>query len=449
MSSPETSLLCQAAKPYYYDYLCGQLSQIPQDIYTHIAACPTCQNEVQWLKEADNETDECLPQTLQAMAHTAQMQLHCALLNQPVRCSTIKSFLPTLLIPDMDVRVSTPVTEHIKACPDCTHDLEVLRQLKLSPEQLASLSIAFTQQPAEQSEDCSQNIMARILLSQAELQAILNRPDSGIVTWFRPKGHSDSKNTPAFTIEITHEPSTSAPTAVVTAQPVQRQKTTASNRPGWLFKSLAAAAAILVITVLLFHNTTVVATDIGQIYNALKEVQQVKIIQYDADSAQPLQTVWISHSKGIKMVKTKDELTWYDLSGKIRKIKSAANAEIQQIPLDDIAIKAIQGTMDIPWGLLPFTKTSDLPNGAVWTKMASEKSDQVEIYNLDWTDKSLTNDTIDYQWRCYADAKTKRPIKVEWRTKTVQIPEFELTNYSKITYLTADQVRQAIDEAGF
>lgn len=445
MSNSETFLLCQAAKPYYYDYLCGQLSQIPQDIYTHIAACPACQNEVQWLKEADDETDECL----QAIAHTAQMQLHCALLNQPVRCSTIKSFLPTLLIPDMDVRVSTPVTEHIKACPDCTHDLEVLRQLKLSPEQLASLTIAFTQQPAEQSEECSQNIMARILLSQAELRAILNRPDSGIVTCFRPKDHSDSKDTPAFTVEVTHEPPISTPAAVVTAQPIRRQKPAASNRPGWLFKSLAAAAAILVITVLLFHNTTVVATDIGQIYNALKEVQQVKIIQYDADSTQPLQTVWISHSRGIKMVKTKDELTWYDLSGKIRKIKPAANAEIQQIPLDDIAIKAIQSTMDIPWGLLPFTKTSDLPKGAIWTKIASEESDPVEIYNLDWTDKSLTNDTIEYQWRCYADAKTKRPIKVEWRTKTVQTPEFELTNYSEITYPTADQVQQAIDEAGF
>lgn len=449
MSKPEIHLLCQAAKPYYYDYLCGELKQVPQEIYTHIAACPACQNEVQWLKEADAESEECLPQTLQAMAHTAQMQLHCALLNQPVRCSTIKSFLPTLLIPDMDVRISTPVTEHIKACADCTHDLEILRQSKLSPEQLASLSLAYTQQSTEQSEEFFKNIMAKIPLSQSELQTLLSRPDSGIVTCFRPVETSDSQDTPAFTVEVTHEPSTSTPDSVVPAQPVQHQKPAALNPSRWFLKSLAAAAAILVITVLMFHNTTVVATDIGQIYNALKEVQQVKIIQYDADSAQPLQTVWISHSKGIKMVETQDELTWYDLSGKIRKIKSAATAQIQQIPLDDIAIQAIQDTMDLPWGLLPFTKTSDLPNGAIWTKVPSEESDQVEIYNLDWTDKSLTNDTIEYQWRCYADAKTKRPIKVEWRTKTVQTPEFELTNYSKITYPTAGQVQQAIDEAGF
>ena len=459
MKKPDQSPQCQEAMPYYYDYLCGQQEQIPEAVSVHIAGCEVCQNEVQWLKQTDEKSEEFSLQKLQAISHAAQMQLHCALIDQPVRCSTIRSFLPILAIPEMAVRITTPVTAHIQACDECARDLETLKQLDLSSEQLSVLSEIFTQKQTEDSDD-AQKVTAAFFQGTTALQTpirrIMDRPDSGVVTCFRAQDASDAQSEKSFTVEVTQDdasPSTNPPAD--NTQIPKAQVTPAPGRPRWVLKPLAAAAAaIIIIGILLFQSPSVKATDIGQIYEALKNVQNVIMTQYEVDNPNPIQTTWICRSLGIMLLETNGSFALFDIKNNTRKTKADLTSGVQQTDLDHDMAQTIAGTMDAPWGLLPFKNTSDLPDGAVWEKVQPEGVDvsleQIEVYDLFWTEEVIGNDAnIDYQWRCHLDSTTKHPIKVEWWTQEPQQLEYELVATIEIAYPTEDQIQEFINQTGF
>jgi hypothetical protein len=431
---------CQAAKPYYYDYLCGQRDHIPQASSAHIADCPDCQNEVGWLTQADFKAEEFSLQNLHAISHAAQMQLHGELVNQPVRCSTIKSFLPLLAIPEMAVRISTPVTEHIKACEACRKEIETLKQLDLLPEQLSCLSRVIVQHQTNPSED-SRDLMdlfpqspAKVLI---EIKKVINRPDSGIVTYCRSQKGSSGPSEKLFTVEVKQQ-----------LPPSARQTRMGASQSRGFFKPAAAAAAILVIALLLFENSAVKATDINQIYEALKNVQQVMMTHHGVDDPKPVQIIWISRSLGIKLYKSDDTFTLYDLHKKKQKIKTPL-AETQENGLNRDVAGSIAKTMDVPWGLLPFRRSSEMPQGAVWEKIRLEGSQETEVYDLFWAETLAAGKIINYRWRCHLDPDTKHPLKVEWSEKTADGEDYALTTFTDIHYPSEDQIQQVLDQAGF
>lgn len=446
MKRSDTNPQCQAAKPYYYDYLCQQQEQIPEANSAHITGCPECLNEVQWLKQTDSDAEAFSLQKLQAVSHIAQMQLHCALIDQPVRCSTVKSFLPILAIPEMAVRISTPVTEHIKACAECARDLETLKRLDLSPEQLSCLGRIFVENKTERSDNSEKvtTLLPQSTKSLTEISRIIHRPDSGIVTRFRPNGDSVSLSETPFTVEVKKEPA---------KRQYPRQAQGAVTRPGWLFKVVSAAAAVLLVTVLLFQNTPVKATDIGQIYEALKNVQNVVLTHFEIDNPDPIQTTYISRSLGIKLMKTSDAVTLYDMNHQTQKNRTGPTLEMQQTDLDRTAAQSVAKTMEVPWGLLPFKNASELPDGAVWKKSPLEglglNPEQTEVYDLFWTETSADGNAIDYRWRCHLDASTKHPLKVEWWRKTPSNPDYERITFTEIAYPAEDQILHIINQAGF
>ena len=173
--------------------------------------------------------------------------------------------------------------------------------------------------------------------------------------------------------------------------------------------------------------------------------------QYDVNIEEPVQATHISHSLGIKLFETSGAFTLYDIKNKTRKMKADPASEVQQTDIDREMVRTVAGTMDVPWGLLPFKKTADLPNGAVWQKVQSAQVDlipeQTEIFDLFWSTE-ITGGKIDYQWRCHLDAVTKRPFKIEWRQKNQLNQEFELTTFTEISYPTEMQIKGVIDQAG-
>ena len=82
-----------------------------------------------------------------AAAITDILRLHLAYVDQPVTCEIAKPFLPGMLIPSLEVRVPTPITVHLDKCSKCAQDLELLRNLNLSRQQLRRLSGFFTEKP--------------------------------------------------------------------------------------------------------------------------------------------------------------------------------------------------------------------------------------------------------------------------------------------------------------
>jgi len=451
MNRDDIHTQCQEAIPYYYDYLRGRREQIPETTAVHIAGCPNCQDEIHWLKTTDSKSStNRTPQNLRAISHAAQMQLHCALIDQPVRCSTIKSFLPVLAIPEMQVRISTPVTEHIKACSQCSHDLDTLKNLNLSLEQLYCLSQIITQKQSDNAENSASVTDAFFqdgTDSMKAIRQIIDRPDSGIVTCCRKSHQSKTASNSPFTVEVENKSLGNQRASHV------RITSTKSTHFRRLLRPVAAAAAIVLVTILLFQNVDVKATDIGQIYEALKTVKNLKMKRVEVETRDPVQTLWISRSLGFKLLKNNGNMTLLDVHNNIQKDKEGSSSKAMETSLDQTTVQCIAKTMDPPWGLLPFNRTSELPDGAVWKKVQTEDNDMsnesIEMYDLFWTEESMAGMVISYQWRCLLNAQIKRPLKVEWWRKTQQDQDYELMSFTEIIYLTEEQIRQAVIQAGF
>lgn len=139
--------LCEQAKPHYYDMLCGQnFEAVPDYIAFHVQQCWYCQKQIDGLKRilipVSGKTDSAMAD---AAAITDVLRLHLAYMDKNVSCRIVKPFIPSMLIPSLEVRVPTPITAHFDKCSKCAQDLEMLRYLNLSRRQLRRLSEFFTE----------------------------------------------------------------------------------------------------------------------------------------------------------------------------------------------------------------------------------------------------------------------------------------------------------------
>jgi hypothetical protein len=151
--------ICKQAQAYYYEYLCGEDQEyIPAEILAHIDKCHFCQAEVDRLRimlaEAEEHATESTGRT--SSAAITNLRLHFAYAGVPVTCNIAKPFLPSLVIPALEVGVPTPITVHLDKCQQCANDLEVIRQLNLTNKQLCRSSQLLADKPAEPTVSCSE-----------------------------------------------------------------------------------------------------------------------------------------------------------------------------------------------------------------------------------------------------------------------------------------------------
>ena len=446
MSTSEIESICQKSMIYYYDYLSSARDQVPDDVCDHIAECAYCQKELLALQHIDEQSDA--DSTLTS-AQTTHLELHFALAYQPIKCSTIKAFLPVLAIPGQQVTIATPVTTHLEHCDQCSEELKTLKELDLSVLQYGLVSQMFSSHSIESPEAFS--------ASQMEVVSeMLNRSDSGIVTCFRLKNPLENEPRESYEVDVSTEevPLTKQPEpkpAEAAAHDTIKVQPRASKQRRFL-RPLAAAAVLMIAALLLFQNSPLQATDIGQIYEALKNINTIAMTQYDVEESEPVQQTWVSRSLGIKLYKEQERFTLWDIENKTRKIYGNDAAQIQSTMLEQDAIETVAKTMDAPYGLLPFKNVSELPRGAVWEKVQSQEAgpdiEKTEIYNLFWTQKSATGNSVDYQWQCHIDAATKCPLKIMWGKKNPDTQNHELTTRIEITYPTQGQVRDIVEQAG-
>ena len=150
--------LCEVAEKYYYDFLCeGSDVAIPREILRHMDTCKECKRRIEGLR-ANISALGSVAGGLAGVDLTKAdvLRLHFAFLDEPVCCSDVRPFLPTLLDPATEVGVPTPVTAHIEKCESCRNDLRTIRELDLKPEQLQRLSQVFSESQEEDLPGCSE-----------------------------------------------------------------------------------------------------------------------------------------------------------------------------------------------------------------------------------------------------------------------------------------------------
>jgi len=149
--------LCRQAKPYYYDFLCDESrGLVPESTADHIEQCQHCQNQINQLKAVLSQAHGLdSEQRRVGSAVTTMLKLHFAYIGKPVTCNIVKPFLPTLLDQALGMSIPTPIVTHLCDCQQCSEDLDIIRCLKLTRNQLCRLSQLFAEQPAGDNVSCT------------------------------------------------------------------------------------------------------------------------------------------------------------------------------------------------------------------------------------------------------------------------------------------------------
>ena len=155
---------CREAQIHYHDFLCDR-SAVPKYVADHIDGCAHCRAQVRRLGQMLGEvTDMGNPCRLDHSRELiAELQSHFEHVGEQVTCSQVRPFLPGLLADR--IRIPTPVTVHIDQCGQCAEDLEQLRLLGLTEEQLARLEKLYSGPVRTDSSLCRQ---FKLMLAEAD-----------------------------------------------------------------------------------------------------------------------------------------------------------------------------------------------------------------------------------------------------------------------------------------
>lgn len=165
MISPDLKSDCTDARLYYHDFLGDQTKgNIPKDILGHITRCRHCQNQISRLESILAHANKDSEQSWRNTAITQILRLHFTYISKSVVCSTVKPFLPSLITPDLEINIPTPITTHLDNCHACSEDLSTLRDFGLNRRQLFRLGRLLTDKPPDETIGCSK---ARLAIQSA------------------------------------------------------------------------------------------------------------------------------------------------------------------------------------------------------------------------------------------------------------------------------------------
>lgn len=169
--NPETN--CTDARLYYYDFLQEEnKGSIPEDAMLHIEQCRNCLAEIDRLKDLLVKADKRfeIERSRKDSAISTLLSLHFEYIGEPVKCDTVKPFLASLADPVLQIRIPTPITEHIDKCTACRNDLTALIDMHLPHKFLCRLGQIFAEKPVEDELNCSQALSAILAVVSMDFQ---------------------------------------------------------------------------------------------------------------------------------------------------------------------------------------------------------------------------------------------------------------------------------------
>jgi hypothetical protein len=198
-------------------------------------------------------------------------------------------------------------------------------------------------------------------------------------------------------------------------------------------------AAVLMVGIGLFFNVhTAKGLAIEQIYRAIDTVKNIHISSFVPDNQKPVQEVWIARSSGLYIIKTGNECMLWNISDGVKKTKHLDTGTNEQTSLNSDALAGIvtriHGSLDI----MPFDKSSGIPPDAKWSEITdfdhSDGVDNMKVYELKWSEKTLQGLTSQRIWRVFTDASTDLPNKIQWFKQSESDPQPILESIMVLEY---------------
>ena len=410
-------MACEYNQFYYYDLITG--NDVPPEVKKHVETCDFCTEQIHALRtqldlEILNESDS-------ADLLAIQFQL----VDRWISCTLCKPFLPLFLIPSLQIRVQSPIREHLEACEFCRADLESLEALSLQPEQLLEAAAFLTDKSTERGSLTEQTVSV--------LEQIKLRDDAPVLTKtsFDPKAREDENGI----------------RTVVQNLPVPTVSHASSRiLPVWI--SRFTAAAVLILGVFLYFQTTEArGLSLEHIFLALERNHTVSIqvtrpmMQSDTVPDRlnldlPADQYCLSKQLGIYYYKTGKQHVLVDMNKHLvlRNENGTITREFTNQEYADTTMK-----------LLPFDSPDQIPNEYEWEKSSAPDLPVIEgttVYDLTWQDGPVKK-----LWRGYLN-REGLPVRIEFWDKN-RNESFKPVTILDVSYPTLDQLRRLIREAGF
>ena len=99
---------------------------------------------------------------------------------------------------------------------------------------------------------------------------------------------------------------------------------------------------------------------------------------------------------------------------------------------------------------LPFDNIEGVPENVTWNQVVETDIVQVvpnvEVYDLEWTNRLYSGSIQYYRWRGFINPKTLLPVRTELYNKPAADGEFALTSVNIINYPEDSEIEKVIKD---
>ncbi|MFA5291934.1 MAG: hypothetical protein WC496_02755 [Phycisphaerae bacterium] len=473
---------CEIVKPFLPGFLEFSLEiKIPTPITVHLDKCKQCQEDLKTIIELNLNGKQLYRLSQLFAAKLDEGNINCSQAQTAIKATTSMNFSGT----------SKEALEHVCACPDCRKIIYQHRQAvrdkylnlrnkkepkmflcnEISASDYFDYVIPYGLDPADdqyanfRSFFTSHSSICPICLNKMQqlhntIFGIAERAESDIVTIYhieeptKTKAISNPEDIYAgFPIKVEivgHENEIIAEQSDAMTNIATKQKVSVKKLKPFVKIGFTAAAVILIATALFLNISTAKAATLKGIYKAIEKIKNVHILSFIPDKKEPVREQWVSRTLNVNLIKTDSESVLWDISDKIKKIKSLNSNSVETIELTTEMINGTQNTINDSLGLMPFHSISDIPNDAQWNRVNDiilKISDKIEVYDLIWIEKAYEGYFVSKKWRFFIDSETSLPQKIEFYQKSDTDNEYNLRYTRAVEYLNESEMQKVIKES--
>jgi hypothetical protein len=210
----------------------------------------------------------------------------------------------------------------------------------------------------------------------------------------------------------------------------------------------AAVAAVIIVAFALFMNSSVKEIKLGDIYQAMGNVQNICITTFEPTSSEPMQIEWVSQSLNVSMFKIGEQFILLDIPNKMKMTKNISSDSVNVEMLSGEILSRVKQAASQRFGLFPFSKMSDISDQQ-WARIEDSQVEAIvpgtRVYELNCEQTATSSGLLNLRkWRVFLDKKTNLPRRTEWYPKRQPENEYEFETYDVVTYLSEKQMQTLI-----
>ena len=382
----ENDITCKKAKSSIMAFVMMAFHEIDKDILEHLCTCKKCSKIIYKYRESirnelliENKAKPCFLSGKLSYNEIMEISIPYGLdVNNYKQSTAIQS------------RIS-----HIRRCPFCLEKIQNLQRI-ISDIQKRPNSSTVTkyyleeenpQVSTDESKDIYQGFPVHVEISGAYEESA-----------------SNSSSSINFTSALKNK--------------ILTPKSKLAFKTG--FAGIFIFAAIL--SFMYISSPNAKALSLANLCESIENTNNIHISSFSTGQTEPVQEQWISRPLKMRIFKTRNDLSLWDIKGKSM-VKKTLNSDISESETQIMSkewLSNAEKSINSIQGFVPFYSISDIPSGAKWNKIDTESDAQnnpaeSEIYELSYFSNTFGNSEY-IKFRFILKPDTNLPERIEFYT---------------------------------